>query len=184
MTLTIGDRCSAVLDDPSASFGNTGLLADHTWPYGATAGPHGAVLLKLRRSRLHDALRGRRDLAAAVAQGFLRTLGRRAVAAHVAASAPPPPDDGRGGASSSSNSPTKLPKRRGDRTKVIAAARADYAAISGSPQLSVAFSPRDAAVGAQNATKAPPFFALDAKRKPRDDDAAAAGQPFRPSTSA
>ena len=42
VTLTIGDRCSAVLDDPSASFGNTGLLADHTWPYGATAGPHGA----------------------------------------------------------------------------------------------------------------------------------------------
>ena len=27
-----------VLAEPSASFGNTGLLADHTWPYAANAG--------------------------------------------------------------------------------------------------------------------------------------------------
>ena len=70
-----------LLDGPAASFGNTGLLADNVWPYDARAGNDGAVLLVLRRTRLHDALRGRRDLAAAVARGFLQTYGRRALAA-------------------------------------------------------------------------------------------------------
>ena len=139
--LEIGDRCSAVLDEPSASFGNTGLLADHTWPYTARAGVDGAVLLSLSRSRLHDALRGRRDLAAAVAHGFLRTLGRRALAAHVA------DEPERSGTASPDRRARKKPKG-------VAAARADYATGT-SPQINMAFSPRDAAAG-------PPFFALGA----------------------
>ena len=81
MSLDSGGGNRVVLDGPAASFGNTGLLADSEWPYDARAGSDGAVLLVLRRTRLHDALRGRRDLATAVARGFLQTYGRRALAA-------------------------------------------------------------------------------------------------------
>lgn len=81
VVLDSGNNNTALLDGPAASFGNTGLLADSEWPYDARAGNDGAVLLVLRRTRLHDALRGRRDLAAAVARGFLQTYGRRALAA-------------------------------------------------------------------------------------------------------
>ena len=81
VVLDSGGGNRVLLDGPAASFGNTGLLADSEWPYDARAGSDGAVLLVLRRIRLHDALRGRRDLAAAVARGFLQTYGRRALAA-------------------------------------------------------------------------------------------------------
>ena len=81
VVLDSGGGNRVLLDGPAASFGNTGLLADNVWPYDARAGNDGAVLLVLRRTRLHDALRGRRDLAAAVARGFLQTYGRRALAA-------------------------------------------------------------------------------------------------------
>jgi len=70
---------SVCLDQPGASFGNTALLSDTSWPYSVCAGPKGASVFALRRYRVHDALRGRRDLAAAVAEGFLKTLGRRAL---------------------------------------------------------------------------------------------------------
>ena len=132
--------------------GNTGLLQDHVWPYSAHAGPDGAVLLVLRRHRLHDALRGRRDLARAVASGFLRTYGRRALHAFGvagAATAPPPPlrpassatdpaglEMGRGREGPTSPaSPFRTPALSPTSSSLLAAAtaRADYATLSQSP---------------------------------------------------
>jgi len=83
VSLKWGAATAVDLNQPGASFGNTGLLANSSWPYDAVAGPTGAALLTLRRNKLHDALRGRRNLAAAVAEGFLKTFARRALQ-HVA----------------------------------------------------------------------------------------------------
>ena len=118
VSLKWGSTTAVTLNQPGASFGNTGLLANASWPYDAIAGPHGAALLALRRTKLHDALRGRRHLAAAVAEGFLRTFGRRALQ-HVAM------EEG---------DLHLLPAKTGLPPHVTTAFRVDYASISGSPR--------------------------------------------------